>query len=57
MSYTYDPNQVHCVSNLNIQALAGVYATLLNGPVAQLNPGDYVTMAPASYTHVACVNP
>ena len=49
-------DQVHCVSNLNINGLKGIYADLLGQP-GQLNAGDYITMAPSAYTHVACSNP
>jgi hypothetical protein len=56
MSYQTTPSQVHCVSNLNIQALEGVYATVL-GQSGQLNAGDFIQMTPSSYTQTSCANP
>ncbi|MCA1810733.1 MAG: hypothetical protein LC623_01830 [Halobacteriales archaeon] len=56
MSYQYDATHVHCVSNLNLNALSGVYADLLGQP-GQLDAGDYIQMVPSSHTNVACANP
>jgi hypothetical protein len=58
MSYAHDDSQVHCVSNLNVRVLEGVYAALLGQPTsAQLSAGDYYTMAPSGYNQVSCTNP
>ena len=56
MSYQHDPDQVHCVSTLNVKSLQGVYAGLLGQP-GQLLPGDYYTMAPSAYAQADCSNP
>ncbi|HUR61472.1 MAG TPA: hypothetical protein VM286_03805 [Candidatus Thermoplasmatota archaeon] len=58
MSYQHDDTQVHCVSNLNVRVLEGVYAALLGQPASgQLHAGDYLTMSPAAYSQLACSNP
>ncbi len=58
MSYQYDPNQVHCVSNLNVEGIEGVFArTLARPPAEWLVPGTTVDMDPSRYTQVACANP
>lgn len=56
MSYQYNANQVHCVSNLNTNALKAVYATLL-GQTGQVNAGGYIQMTTSTYTQVTCANP
>lgn len=58
MSYQSDPEQVHCVSNLNVRVLEGVYAHLLDRPQETWLPaGSYLEYAPADYAQVACENP
>jgi hypothetical protein len=56
MSYQDDPNQVHCVSSLNILALQEVYEPVLGTGPGQA-PLSYVHMSPASYTQAGCTNP
>jgi hypothetical protein len=56
MSYQNNPNQVHCVSSLNILALQAVYEPVLGVGPGQ-PPMSYVHMSPASYTQVGCTNP
>jgi hypothetical protein len=56
MSYANDPDQVHCVSTLNIRAFEAVYAPLLGQPGGQ--PADtYVHQAASAYDQVSCPNP
>jgi hypothetical protein len=55
MSYQHS-SHVHCVSSLNILALQGVYADILGQP-GQLQPFDYVTQSPGSYSQTSCSNP
>lgn len=58
MSYQHDPEQVHCVSNLNLRTLEGMFAKVLGRPqVEWLAPLDDVAMAPADYEHVSCQYP
>lgn len=58
MSYQSDPEQVHCVSNLNVRVLEGVYAHLLDRPQEEWLPrGSYLAFEPAQYDQVACENP
>ena len=57
MSYQSDEAQVHCVSNLNVRVLEGVYAGLAGADVEALAPGDYYAMPPASYRQLVCENP
>lgn len=56
MSYQDNPNQVHCVSSLNILALQEVYEPVL-GMGAGQQPLSYVHMNPSAYTQAACTNP
>jgi hypothetical protein len=56
MSYQNNPNQVHCVSSLNILALQEVYEPVLGTGPGQ-PPLSYVHMSPSSYTQAACTNP
>ena len=58
MSYQSNPQQVHCVSTLNVRALEGVYGEVLNQPSSTwLQPGDYKHMATSAYSQVTCINP
>lgn len=57
MSYQHDPDQVHCVSSLNILALQAVYGALLGQPGLHQHAGTYVHMTPTAYETVNCVNP
>ena len=58
MSYQSDPAQVHCVSNLNVRVLEGVYAHLLERPEDTFLPaGSFLEGEPAEYAHVACADP
>ncbi len=57
MSYQHNPNQVHCVSSLNIRALEAVYGDLLGQPSVAQDAGTFVHMRPSDYTHVDCLNP
>ncbi len=58
MSYQGNPEQVHCVSNLNVRTLEGVYAHLLDRPTEEHLPrGSYLPMAPWDYAQVECENP
>jgi hypothetical protein len=56
MSYQYNPTHVHCVSNLDVESLQGVYAGLL-GQSGQLLPGDFHSMVPSNYSQASCVDP
>jgi hypothetical protein len=56
MSYQSDPNQVHCVSSLNVLALQEVYEPVL-GMGAGQEPFTYVAMNPSSYSQAGCTNP
>ncbi|MEA3166160.1 MAG: hypothetical protein QOJ26_1029 [Thermoplasmata archaeon] len=55
MSYQHGAH-VHCVSSLNILALQGVYADILGQP-GQLQPFDYVSQSPSSYSQTTCSDP
>ena len=58
MSYQNDPDQVHCVSTLNVRVLESLYAPLLGvTPDPPLSAGDYHAMPVSEYDHVACANP
>jgi hypothetical protein len=58
MSYQDNPEQVHCVSNMNVRNLEGVYAHLLDRPEEEWLPrGSYMAFSPADYMQVACENP
>ncbi len=58
MSYQANPAQVHCVSNLNVRNLEGVYAHLLDRPEEEWLPrGSYMAFEPADYMQVVCDNP
>lgn len=58
MSYQTDPDHVHCVSNLNVRILEGIYAHLLGRPEEEFLPGGtYYAMSPLDYTQVECANP
>lgn len=58
MSYQDNETQVHCVSNLNVRTLQGVYAHLLGRPEETFLPaGSYHHMDPLDYEQVACENP
>lgn len=58
MSYQDNPNQVHCVSNLNVRSLEGIFAEAMGRPSSEfLAPGSYLTMAPSAYVQVSCPNP
>jgi hypothetical protein len=56
MSYQSNPNQVHCVSSLNILALQAVYEPILGQGPGQV-PMTYVHQSPASYSQTTCANP
>ncbi len=57
MSYQQNPNQVHCVSSLNILALEAVYGALLGHSSLHKHSGSYVHMSPGGYEQVDCKNP
>lgn len=58
MSYQHDAAQVHCVSNLNVRTLEGLYAPLLAATAEMpLAPGEYLAMKPEAYAQVRCANP
>ncbi|HLE97651.1 MAG TPA: hypothetical protein VI997_09810 [Candidatus Thermoplasmatota archaeon] len=58
MSYQSTPSQVHCVSNLNLRAMEGMFARVLDRPQAEwLEPLRDVSMATSQYVQVACANP
>lgn len=58
MSYQHNPDQVHCVSSLNLRALEGSFARLLGRPHTEwVEPFEYVHMDPRDYTQVSCANP
>ena len=58
MSYQDNPEQVHCVSNMNVRNLEGVYAHLLDRPEEEWLPrGSFMPFEPAMYAQVACENP
>jgi hypothetical protein len=58
MSYQRNPQQVNCVSNMNLRVLEGVYAHLLGQPEEMWLPrGSYYEFPPAEYKQVACKNP
>lgn len=55
MSYQHDPEQVHCVSNLNVRVLEAIYAPLVGATVGQpVRAGQFYTMSPAEYRQVEC---
>lgn len=58
MSYQANDEQVHCVSNMNVRNLEGVYAHLLDRPEEEWLPrGSYMPFSPADYMQVECANP
>lgn len=58
MSYQDDPEHVHCVSNMDVRNLEGVYAHLLDRPEEEFLPrGSYMEFDPAEYMQVECENP
>lgn len=58
MSYQSNPDQVHCVSTLNVRVLEGVYAHLLDRPEEEWLPrGSYYAMSPLDYAQAECANP
>jgi hypothetical protein len=58
MSYQNNPEQVNCVSNMNVRVLEGVYGHLLDQPEQMWLPrGSFYTMNPLDYENVECVNP
>lgn len=58
MSYQSNATQVHCVSNLNVRVLEGVYAHLLEQPEEMWLPrGSYYAMSPLDYQRTTCANP
>lgn len=61
MSYRYNPEQVHCVSNMNVRSLEGIYGHLIaerpETAAPLLLPGDYMHFHPGEYAHVDCENP
>ena len=58
MSYQGDPAQVHCVSNMNVRNLEGVYAHLLDRPEEGWLPaGSFMPFPILEYAQVECANP
>lgn len=58
MSYQDNPEHVHCVSNMDVRNLEGVYAHLLGRPEEEWLPrGSYMPFDPLDYSQVACENP
>lgn len=58
MSYQSNPDQVHCVSTLNVRSIEGVFAHVLGRPDSEaLDGGDFLRMSPSAYSQVDCVNP
>ncbi len=61
MSYRYNEEQVHCVSNMNVRSLEGIYGHLIadrpENAAPLLLPGDYMHFHPSEYRHVDCENP
>jgi hypothetical protein len=58
MSYDFNPEQVGCVSNLNVRTLEGVYAHLLDRPEEEWLPrGSFNSIDPLDYMQVECANP
>jgi predicted metalloprotease len=58
MSYDFNPEQVGCVSNLNVRTLEGVYAHLLGRPESEWLPREsFNSMDPLDYMQVECANP
>lgn len=58
MSYQDNPEQVHCVSNMNVRNLEGVYAHLLDRPADEWLPrGSYMPFDILDYSQVECDNP
>ncbi|MFA5944197.1 MAG: reprolysin-like metallopeptidase [Candidatus Thermoplasmatota archaeon] len=58
MSYQNNATQVHCVSNLNVRVLEGVYAHLLEQPEELWLPrGSFYAMSPLDYERTTCANP
>ncbi len=57
MSYQNNPEHVHCVSNLNVRTLEGVYAHLLGRPESEWMPAHtYLDMDPLEYDAGQCDN-
>ncbi len=57
MSYQNNPEHVHCVSNLDVRVLEGVYAHLLDRPEEEWLPrGSYLPMDPLDYDAGECAN-
>ncbi|MGB0653380.1 MAG: reprolysin-like metallopeptidase [Thermoplasmatota archaeon] len=58
MSYQNDPAKVHCVSNMDVLNLQGVYAHLLDRPAEEFLPrGSYMPFYPLDYMQYECENP
>lgn len=58
MSYQSNATHVHCVSNLNVRVLEGVYAHLLDQPEETWLPrGAFYALSPLDYQRVQCANP
>ncbi len=58
MSYQDNPAQVHCVSNMNVRVIEGVYAHLLDRPEEEFLPrGSYLEHSILDYAQVDCPNP
>jgi hypothetical protein len=61
MSYTTIEGQVHCVSNLNVRVIEGIYGDLIASrpetAAPLLNAGEFVHMHPGDYHNVECANP
>lgn len=60
MSYQHNATRVHCVSNMNVRVLEGVYAHLLDIPEedqVRLPRGSYYDFDPALYQSAVCKNP
>ncbi len=58
MSYQDNPEQVHCVSNMNVRVMEGVYAHLLDRPEEEFLPrGSYLEFNPWDYAQIECENP
>ncbi|HVL86502.1 MAG TPA: hypothetical protein VM681_00635 [Candidatus Thermoplasmatota archaeon] len=58
MSYKFTPDQVHCVSTLNVRSVEGTFARTLGRPPSEWKVyRDYVHMHPNEYDQVDCLNP
>ncbi|MEK6985454.1 MAG: hypothetical protein AABX89_03605 [Candidatus Thermoplasmatota archaeon] len=58
MSYQNNATKVHCVSNMNVRVLEGVYGHLLGRHPDDLLPrGSYFPFPPALYKQAECANP